>query len=215
MDMRLDAVSLSESDTKNINKNNHLQDLLASLSQDGNQTRSIPALDEWSPTLMHDFDIIIQDNGDWYHEGRKMTRQSLVDLFASVLWGEVDADGRRSYFLKTPSDLYRIRVIDAPLLIASVDEVIQDGVKWIVFGTVHGDRIVLDDKPLYFKDFIKDGRIEQRLYIETRFGLVARVTNNVLYHLVELGVLSEEQGLTVLGIESGGRIHRVATGDLV
>lgn len=201
--------STHEKELKNINKNSSLNDIMSAIS-DGEPSRKIPPLDAWQPTAVHDFDIIIKDNGEWYHEGVKMTRQSLVDLFASVLWGQ-DEDGRQAYFLKTPHDLYRIQVADVPLFVNTVDEVEQDGRTWIVFGTTNGDRIVLDDKPLYFKEFIKDGRAEQRLYIDTRFGLSARIGANVLYHLIEMGELGEMGDKTVLTLMSGGRVHQVET----
>lgn len=195
-------------DNQNHNKNNLLQSI-SELIPSAN-TRKIPPLDGWLPTRIHDFDIIIKDNGDWYHEGTKMTRQSLVDLFASVLWGQVDETGKKAYFLKTPSDLYRIQVEDAPLLIHRVDEVIKDGVSWLVFGTTNGDEIVLDDDSVaYFKDFIKDGRTEQRLYIDTRFNLTARMNASVLYHLVEMGKMSEDGDVVVLTLTSGGKTHRL------
>ncbi|MDO4441796.1 MAG: DUF1285 domain-containing protein [Moraxella sp.] len=195
-------------DSENHNKNNILKSI-SELIPSAN-TRKIPPLDSWSPTRMHDFDIIIKDNGDWYHEGEKMTRQSLVDLFASVLWGEIDETGKKTYFLKTPSDLYRIQVEDTPLLIHRVDEVIKDGVSWLVFGTTNGDEIVLDDDSVpYFQDFIKDGRTEQRLYIDTRFNLTARMNANVLYHLVEMGKMNEMNDAVTLTLTSGGKTHQL------
>ncbi|MFA9486599.1 MULTISPECIES: DUF1285 domain-containing protein [unclassified Moraxella] len=192
----------------NHNKNNILEDI-TKLTQ-STSTHKIPPLDSWSPTHIHEFDILIKDNGDWYHEGTKMTRQSLVNLFASVLWGQTDTLGNKAYFLKTPNDMYHIQVEDAPLIIYRVDEVVKDGITWLIFTTTNGDEIILnDDNPLYFKDFIKDGRIEQRLYIDTRFGLVARVAANVLYHLVEMGKLCESDGTTTLTLVSGGNAYHL------
>lgn len=160
---------------------------------------------------IHDFDVFIADNADWYHEGDRMTRQSLVDLFASVLWGQVGDDGVKHYFLKTPSDVYQIKVFDAPLLINTVDQVERDGVVWIEFGTTNGNKIILDNHPLYFKEFIKDGKKEERLYIDTRFNLTARVSTNVLYHLIQMGKLSQQENRTILTLSRGGCMHHVAT----
>lgn len=193
---------------KNTNKNNALNDILSACSPTLTGVRKRPPLERWSPTSVHDFDIVIKDNGDWYHEGVKMTRQSLVDLFAGVLWGQID-NGVPSYFLKTPTDLYRITVEDSPLFITMVDRVEYDGVSWIVFTTSHGDKIVLDDKPLYFKDFVKNGRSERRLYIDTKFHLTARIGANVLYHLIDMGELIDDDEGVVLVLESGGVRHRL------
>lgn len=200
---------MTDNNTQINNKNNVLQDILSHSSPQNN--RKIPPLEKWSPTRVHDFDIFIADNAEWYHEGDKMTRQSLVDLFASVLWGQVGDDGVKCYFLKTPSDMYQIKVFDAPLLINTVDQIEQDGVTWIEFGTTNSDKIILNGSPLYFKKFIKDGKAEDRLYIDTRHQLTARVGANVLYHLIQMGELSEEGGRTMLTLTSGGRTHRVVT----
>lgn len=190
---------------KNTIKNKALSDFLSSLAGE----RKIPPLERWSPDAVTPFDVIIKKNGDWYHDGTKMTRQSLVDLFASVLWAEYDDTGKR-HFLKTPTDKYEITVEDAPLLIHQVDVVSKDGVEWIVFTTTHGDVLVLDDNPLYFNEFCHKNGCEQRLYLDTRFNLTARIHRNVFYHLAALGELTEDvSGQTILTLYSGGRSHHV------
>lgn len=190
--------------TDNVQKNNQLSEFLSSLGRE----RKIPPLDKWSPSNITPFDVVIQDNGDWYHDGIKMTRQSLVDLFASVLWAQV-SDGQKRHFLKTPTDNYEICVVDTPLFISGVDKVVVQNDEWIVFQTTNGDDIVLDDKPLYFKEFAKDGVSEYRPYIDTRFNLTARINRNAFYHLVALGELVCENQQTVLLLQSGGKTHRV------
>lgn len=192
--------------TKQQETSQKLSEFLATLTN--NKERKIPPLDKWQPATITPFDIVIQDNGDWYHHGTKITRQSLVDLFASVLWADVQG-GQKRHFLKTPSDKYEITVIDAPLFINSVDKVIKDGVAWIVFTTTNHDVIIMD-KPLYFKEFIKDGVSEYRPYIDTRFHLTARINRNAFYHLVELGELIQDGDDVVLVLQSGGQKYRVA-----
>ncbi|WP_157073874.1 DUF1285 domain-containing protein [Moraxella oblonga] len=189
---------------KNNCKNNGLNEFLVSLVGE----RKIPPLDKWSPTTVVPFDIIIKDDGDWYHEGVKMTRQSLVDLFASVLWAEGEGE-QKCHFLKTPTDKYQITVVDVPLFINQVDKIIENGDEWIVFTTTHGDKIVLDDNLMYFKEFIRDDVCERRLYIDTRFNLTARINRNVFYHLVALGKLDEVDNQVILTLRSGGRIHHL------
>ncbi len=195
---------MAEDNNKIPNKNNDLMNIISSLGHE----RKIPPLQKWTPTRITSFDIIIKDNGDWLHEGKKITRQSLVDLFASVLWAEVH-DGQKRHFLKTPTDKYEIKVEDAPLFVNTVDKVNQNGDEWIVFGTTNGDSIILDDKPLYFKTTIHDGITNDRLYIDTRFNLTARIDRNVFYHLMEFGALTQEQEQTILTLKSGGKVHRV------
>ncbi len=189
--------------------NEQLLPFLAKSSDGATPKRKIPPLERWQPTGESDIDIHIRDNGEWYHEGVKMTRQSLVDLFASVLWVEV-VDGCMVHYLKTPTDKYRIRVDDAPLFINRVDVVRDDGVDWLEFGTTNGDVIRLDDAHLPYFSHFGD---EERLYVKTRFGLVAKVMNNVMFHLVSLGTLDERiennHNKTVLKLVSGGKIYEI------
>lgn len=192
-----------DSTDKNTQNNNSLHQIVASLPQG-----HIPPLMKWTPKRVTPFEIVIDDDGTWYHQGDKISRQPLVDLFASVLWAENDGEQKR-HFLKTPTDKYEITVIDTPLFINTVDVVHEQGKAWIVFGTTTGDNIILDDKPLYFKTFIKDGIADDRLYIDTRFGLTARINRNVFYHLIELGELVEMAGKTVLCLKSGDTIHHI------
>lgn len=185
-----------------------LNTLLKSIKDDTGNKRHIPPLERWSPSVISPFNIVIDERGDWYHDGVKISRQPLVDLFASVLWAEVHGEAKR-HFLKTPSDYYEITVIDTPLFINKVDKVGQNNEEWIIFGTTNGDVIVLDDKPLYFKEFTHQHGSEQRLYIDTRFNLTARINRNVFYHLVQMGELIEQDGETMLVLKSGGMEHRI------
>ena len=76
-----------------------------------------PPLHLWNPPLSGDISIRINAQGDWYHEGSKIERQSLVNLFASILRREEDGE----YYLVTPSEKWRIEVELHPLLIADFD----------------------------------------------------------------------------------------------
>lgn len=185
---------------------NQLTQFLATLTDE----RKIPPLDKWSPTTITPFDIVIDECGDWYHEGHQITRQSLVDLFASVLWAEGEGE-QKQHFLKTPTDKYQIKVVDTPLFINRVDKACLNDKEHIVFMTVHGDILLLDEHVPYFKEFIKDGLSEYRLYVDMRFNLTARINRNVFYHLVEMGELVEEAGQVVLVLTSGGRKYRIVS----
>ena len=71
------------------------------------QGRSIPPLEKWHPEQVMDMDLVIKANGEWWHEGTHMTRESLVSLFATILWKE-DQGGKAEYFLKTPVQKLRV-----------------------------------------------------------------------------------------------------------
>ena len=91
--------------------------------------RTLPPLEKWHPTQVEDMDLVIKDNGEWWHEGTLMTRESLVNLFATVLWKEKD-NGIVEYFLKTPGQKLRIKVEDVPFLINDVGIVQDESAQW-------------------------------------------------------------------------------------
>lgn len=78
-----------------------------------------PPLDRWQPALCGDIDIVIDRQGCWFHQGQPIKRQSLVNLFASILRREQDGD----YYLVTPVEKWRIRVEDAALIVVDMDVV--------------------------------------------------------------------------------------------
>ena len=43
-------------------------------------------VDQWQPKRCGKMDLSVKANGEWWHEGQLIKRQSLLDLFSSVLW---------------------------------------------------------------------------------------------------------------------------------
>lgn len=168
--------------------------------------RSIPPLEKWHPERQGEMDMVIKANGEWWHEGGKIGRQSLVDLFATVLWKE-GTDENPSYFLKTPVEKIRIQVEDVPFLITEVNLIEQNqqtASAVIEFITSTGDVVPLDDEhPLVMGEY----QGEQRPYIEVRFGMKGLISRNVLMHLIKLGELTEDAGNTSLTLHSGGKAY--------
>ena len=119
----------------------------------------------------------------------------MVDLFAKILWREVD-----EYFLKTPVEKIKIQVEDAPLLISEVDQIDVDGKQDLQMTTQNQDVFVIDkEHPIYMREF--DG--EMRPYVKVRYELEALIQRNVFYHLVNYGELSETNDGTQLKLNSG------------
>ncbi|SUD91760.1 DUF1285 domain-containing protein [Psychrobacter phenylpyruvicus] len=170
--------------------------------------RSIPPLEKWHPERQGEMDMVIKANGEWWHEGSKISRQSLVDLFATVLWRE-GTDQDPIYYLKTPVEKIRIQVEDAPFLITEVNLIEQKqqaDAPLIEFITSTGDVVPLDDEhPLVMGEY----QGEQRPYIEVRFGMKGLISRNVLMHLIKLGELTEQDGKTSLTLHSGGKAYSV------
>lgn len=181
--------------------------------------RAIPPLDKWRPENIADMDLVIKANGEWWHEGGKMTRQSLVNLFATILWKE-ENDGVTEYFLKTPVQKIRIQVEDVPLLINDVGIVKEGEVSWLEFVTTTGDVVRLDDEhPISLQAYQPNDaadRIDEsqvRPYMPVRNGLSALIGRNTFYHLTEIGELTEHDGKTMLTLQSGGKSYSMTMPD--
>lgn len=192
------------------------------------QGRSIPPLDKWHPEQVMDMDLIIKANGEWWHEGEPVTRESLVSLFATVLWKE-ENDGVTEYFLKTPVQKLRIQVEDVPLLINDVGIVTENDVSWLEFTTTTGDVVRLDEshaislrayEPAKYnnennaKDYdeAKISLLEPQVrpYMLVRNNLTALIGRNTFYHLTEIGHLTEKDGHTILTLNSGGQDYQLS-----
>ena len=182
------------------------------------QGRSIPPLDKWHPEQVVDMDLIIKDNGEWWHEGTLVTRQSLVDLFATVLWQEQSGDDIE-YYLKTPVQKLRIQVEDVPLLINDVGIVEEmsagETLSWLEFTTTTGDIVRLDEAhPITLRAYDSDkelqAEVQVRPYMPVRNGLTALIGRNTFYHLTEIGELTEQEGRAILTLSSGGHSYQMS-----
>ena len=193
--------------------------------------RAIPPLENWHPEQVTDMDLTIKANGEWWHEGGHMTRQSLVSLFATILWKE-ENNGAVEYFLKTPVQKLRIHVEDAPLLINDVGIVEEQGESWLEFTTTTGDVVRLDDEHLIslraytMKDSDDNSHSDKsknrednestesstqiRPYMMVRNGLEALIGRNAFYHLTEIGELTEREGETILTLQSGDNAYTLS-----
>lgn len=145
----------------------------------------MPPVQSWHPEKAGTIDIVIKQNGDWYHEGSVISRLPLVRLFASIL--RLEPDG--SYVLVTPVEKFTIEVEDTPFIAASV--IFEDATRIeknrIRFITNIGESIILGpEHPLVMK-YRTDNHGEPRPLIEVRNGLIARISQSAWYHLVEHG----------------------------
>lgn len=184
------------------------------------QSRTIPPLERWQPANCGRMELLVKANGEWWHEGRLITRQAMIDLFSKVLWAEVDDNQHVEYFLKTPVEKLQIEVEDAPLLIIQVDQISKNGQSYLQFTTSQGDVVIADkEHPIKFGLPFKDDTEKlasqaERPYILVRkngdsvlYGLIHR---NVFYHLIELGTLTEREGATILTLTSGEQIFELS-----
>ena len=163
-----------------------------------------PPVDKWTPAYTGEIDIVIKADGTWLHEGGGFQRDSLVRLFASVLWFEGG-----QHYLKTPAEKMRITVEDAAFFVPLLD-VENPGTdqQQLIFTTTYGDRVLADAKhPILVEEEEVTG--EPRPYLAMRFGMRAKLSRNVFYQLAELAVLSNatgERGGDHLAVYSAGEV---------
>lgn len=172
-----------------------LQQLLASLKAHaaGSPEKRLPPVETWNPTHCGDAGFEILRDGTWLHEGTRITRESLVSLFASIL--RKDADGQT--YLVTPVEKIRVQVADAPFLAVRVDRHGAGAGQTLVFTTNVGDVVACG--PANPLRVAYDGE-EPRPYVLVRGRLEARVLRAPFYELVEWGEVREGK----LGVWSGG-----------
>ena len=135
-----------------------------------------PPVKQWAPEREGRIDIRIDRNGQWFHEGTQFRRQSLIELFATIL--RKDDDG---YFLVTPAEKLAIQVEDVPFVVIDLDVRGAEQASELLFTTNVGDYIIANDEhPLEMRN--------GRPYLMIRDGLEALVNRNVYYRLVEVGI---------------------------
>lgn len=158
--------------------------------------RSIPPLDQWHPKHCGAMDLKVKANGEWWHEGQLIKRQSMIDLFSTVLWKE---DGK--FYLKTPVEQIEIEVEDEPLFVNQVDQVEINQQTFLQLTTTTQDVVIVDQEhPIFMREF--NG--ELRPYIHMRFGINALIQRASFFHLIEMGELMENrQGESILLLKSG------------
>lgn len=144
------------------------------------QDKQLPPVEHWQPERVGEIDIKIDAEGRWYHDQREIKRQPLVNLFATILRRDAE-----HYFLVTPVEKLRIRVADVPFMAIDMDVRSTAPDSDLMFTTNVGDYVLANqDHELTMR--------QGKPYLHVRAGLLARLTRNVFYRLVECAV--EEQG---------------------
>lgn len=137
------------------------------------QQQKMPPIEDWNPARVGEIDILINNKGEWFHEGGYFERQDLARMFASILRREGD-----DYFLVTPADKLKIQVEDVPFFVVLMS-VSDDEINFI---TSLGDEIkVGSEHPLEFRhstDLIP--------YVMIRNNLWAKINQNTYYELMNL-----------------------------
>jgi uncharacterized protein len=158
-----------------------------------------PPLHLWNPALSGDIPIRINSQGTWYHDGSKIERESLVQLFANILRREDDGE----YYLVTPTEKWRVVVESHPLLVTDIDVLEEAGVRVLEATLNTGRRIVVSELHPLFLDAAEANIAVLRL----SYGLTAICTRPAWYRLVDLTELRDGN----LTLRSGAFEVRLAT----
>jgi hypothetical protein len=171
-----------------------LEQLVAAL-KGASTANEPPPVESWNPPHCGDIGLEILRDGVWRHEGVRITRESLVKLFASIL--RKDADGET--FLVTPVEKIRVQVEDAPFLGVRVDRQGVADEQQLIFTTNVGDVVVAGpDHPIRVS--FDPETSEPRPYVLVRGRLEARILRAPFLELADRAELEGGR----LGVWSGG-----------
>ena len=161
---------------------NDLMAQLIALRDVHSHERGLPPVELWNPPVCADIGMEIRTDGSWWHEGARITRQPLIDLFATVL--RKDADGQT--WLVTPGEKIIVHVQDAHFLGTRVDQVETSLGTAIALTTNVGDLVAIGpEHPLRVVIDAETGA--PRPYVTVRGHLEARILRAPFYELVSLG----------------------------
>jgi uncharacterized protein len=162
---------------------NELMVQLMRLSDVQGPDRKLPPVELWNPPVCGDIGMEIRTDGSWWHEGTRITRQPLIDLFATVL--RKDLDGQT--WLVTPGEKIIVHVQEAHFLGVRVDQVETSLGPAIAMTTNVGDLVLIGpEHPL--RVMIDPATGTPRPYVRVRGNLEARVLRAPFYELVDWAV---------------------------
>ncbi|GAA4006789.1 DUF1285 domain-containing protein [Sphingomonas humi] len=151
--------------------------------------RGGPPVDRWNPTHCGHSGMRIDREGRWWHEGKRIEREALVRLFASVLRREADG----SHVLVTPVEKLDIEVELAALRIIAMTHEGDGKTRRIAFQVSDGSAIILDGgHPLRFVDGLP--------LVTVRGGIEASLERPVWYELAELALADDPPGVWSSGV---------------
>jgi len=172
-----------------------LDHLIAALKSEAGASGAERPVDRWNPTFCGEAGLEILRDGTWRHDGVRMTRESLVKLFASIL--RKDEDGIT--YLVTPGEKIVIKVEDAPFLGIRVDRAGAGREQTLVFTTNVGDVTAANaDHPIRVVTDPETG--EPRPYVLVRGRLEARILRAPFYEMADWAETHDGR----IGVWSGG-----------
>ena len=142
--------------------------------------------------------FLIDEYGEWYYMGSKITRKPMVKLFSSILTKDRD----NTFHLRTPVEDVLVEVIDAPYLVTSLDIVNNNNLTYISLTTNVGVQFIVGkNNPIWVEE--KDFSEELIPYSLVKRGLIAKVTRPVYYELAGFLDTKNIKNIEHTGIYSG------------
>ncbi len=173
-----------------------MQSLLKAAESSG---EGLPPVETWNPTHCDTMDLVIRRDGSWWHEGRRITRERLVKLFARIL--RKDDDG--VHYLVTPVEKQAVQVETAPFVAVRVDSGEEAGEPVLIFTTNLGDVVVAGpDHPIRVDTDPETGEPEPFILIRGR--LEALINRPSFYELAAHAKTRETDGIKTLFVRSRG-----------
>jgi len=170
--------------------------LLNELEQ--HKDKAHPPIHLWDPQQVSDIDMVIDEDGTWYHEGDAIERPRLVRLFSTVLRREADGE----YYLVTPVEKCLVRVKRAPFIAVLMTAVGSGKDQQLTFTTNVADEVTVDAQhPIVFQ---RDANGAYVPLVEVRAGLLALLDRNVYYALMALVSCDAFEGEDWYGFWSRG-----------
>jgi len=146
--------------------------------------KDLPPVALWQPEVEKDIDMEVLPDGTWNYMGTPILRRRLIHLFASVLRKEGD-----DYFLVTPLEKCRIRVLDVPFQIILMNVIGEGTLQSLEITTDMGETVVVDSEHPLRMVHRNDESIP---YVMIRAGMEGRMNRNVYYQLA--GLLTDREG---------------------
>ena len=142
--------------------------------------------------------FLIDEYGEWYYMGSKITRKPMVKLFSSILTKDRD----NTFHLRTPVEDVLVEVIDAPYLVTNLDIVNNNNLTYISLTTNVGVQFIVGkNNPIWVEE--KDSSEELIPYSLVKRGLIAKVTRPVYYELAGFLDTKNIKNIEHTGIYSG------------
>ena len=156
-------------------------------------------VERWNPDHCGEIDIVIKADGSWWHEGSRITRKGMVELFASVLRKDED----EVTYLVTPVEKLSITVERAHFLAIRLDAKGEGQDQRLFFTTNIGDVVEAGaDNPIRVETDPITG--EPDPYVTVWGRLEAALSRPVFYELVDLAVERQTEAGMQLGVWGGG-----------